>query len=197
MRIGVYVGCFNPIHNIHLKIAEHFLKNNLLDKVAFVPAGDSYEKKGLAGGFHRLNMIRLATAHNPALLVSDIEIQHKKLSTFKTLSYFKSEYPNDEICLIMGTDNLKELYWWENAKNLIENFKIFVLTRNDMTTSDFPEYANNKNIIFVDFNIKMSATSVRNDFEVKNFKQAKSKLNTNVFQYILKNKLYGTDELWN
>lgn len=192
MRIGVYVGSFNPVHLVHLKIANLFLENNLLDHVIFVPAGDEYEKQGLASGKHRLEMLLLATSSEPRFSVSDIEVKHRKLSTFKTLELLNEEWKNDELYLIMGTDNLKEFYWWDYSDELVEKYKIYVLTRGGLHEEDFPEYRENKNVIFINFDTDMSATSVRKDLEEKRFENAKTKIHLDVFDYILKNQLYGS-----
>lgn len=194
MRIGIYAGSFNPVHSVHMKIARLFVEQDLLDKVIFVPVGDAYEKKGLEQGKHRYEMISIAISDNDKFLVSDIEIKHKCLSTFKTMELFSNCYPDDEVILILGADNLKEIYWWDNSDELIHNYKIFVMTRNGLHASDFPEYKDNPNIIFINFDIDMSATSVRRDILEKRYDDAIQKLPNGVFDYILKNNLYGVND---
>ena len=191
MKIGVYVGSFNPIHFAHLKIASQFLNSKLLDKIIFVPAGDEYEKKGLESGKHRFQMVKIATQNNPNFLVSDIEIKHRKLSTYKTLEIFREEYPNDEIVLIMGADNLKEIYWWDHADVLLSQYKIYVMTRNGLHQENFPEYKDNKNILFINFDIDICATNIRKDIENQRFDEAIKNVPLEVVEYIKTNKLYG------
>ncbi len=191
MKIGVYVGSFNPIHFAHLKIALQFLNSKLLDKIIFVPAGDEYEKKGLESGKHRFQMVKIATQNNPNFLVSDIEIKHRKLSTYKTLEIFREEYPNDEIVLIMGADNLKEIYWWDNADILLSQYKIYVMTRNGLHQENFPEYKDNKNILFINFDIDICATNIRKDIEKQRFDDVIKNVPLEVVEYIKTNKLYG------
>ena len=41
MRLGVYIGSFNPVHNGHIKLVNFLLDNNYLDKVLIV-ATQSY-----------------------------------------------------------------------------------------------------------------------------------------------------------
>lgn len=191
MKIGVYVGSFNPIHFAHLKIALQFLNSKLLDKIIFVPAGDEYEKKGLESGKHRFQMVKIATQNNPNFLVSDVEIKHRKLSTYKTLEIFREEYPNDEIVLIMGADNLKEIYWWDNANILLSQYEIYVMTRNGLHQENFPEYKDNKNILFINFDIDICATNIRKDIEKQRFDDVIKNVPLEVVEYIKTNKLYG------
>ena len=64
MRVGVYAGSFNPIHNAHIEIANKIINENVVDKVVFVPAGDGYDKKGLIEATRRYDMIKFAIKEN-------------------------------------------------------------------------------------------------------------------------------------
>lgn len=130
MKIGIYPGSFNPIHTTHINIAETLISKNFVNKVIFVPAGDNYEKDDLIEGIHRINMVNLAIKNHSNLLTSDIEVQNKQLYTYQTLDYFKNLHKTDEIYLIMGTDNLKELYWWKRNEYILSEYKIIVIARN-------------------------------------------------------------------
>ena len=44
MRLGIYVGSFNPVHNGHLKVIHYLLDHDLVDKV-FVLATPNYWNK--------------------------------------------------------------------------------------------------------------------------------------------------------
>ena len=44
MKIGIFGGSFNPIHNRHEEIAKNLL-NGYVDKIIFVPTGCKYEYK--------------------------------------------------------------------------------------------------------------------------------------------------------
>ena len=37
MKLGIYVGSFNPVHNGHLKVINYLLDNNYVDKVLVLP----------------------------------------------------------------------------------------------------------------------------------------------------------------
>ncbi|MBQ3494582.1 MAG: nicotinate-nucleotide adenylyltransferase [Clostridia bacterium] len=187
MKIGVFAGSFNPIHNAHIDIANLLTQNKIVDRIIFVPAGEKYEKPNLAPAKCRLDMVCLATAQNPNFSVCDIEIKNKKLFTYQTLDYIKLENPYAEICFIMGADNLKEFYWWKNNQYILENYKLIVLARNGQKLEDFPEYLN-KNIEFVEFFDDLSSTFIRQN--ISNKKIIKKYLNNNVFEYIQKNNLY-------
>ena len=47
MKIGVYVGSFNPPHKGHKKIANHLVKNKYVDKVLIIPTSNYWNKTNL------------------------------------------------------------------------------------------------------------------------------------------------------
>ena len=46
-KVGIMGGTFNPIHNGHLLLAQKALEQIGLDKVLFMPSGNSYMKKNV------------------------------------------------------------------------------------------------------------------------------------------------------
>ena len=78
MKLCVFQGTFNPIHNVHLKMAEFVLNNYKFDKILFIPAHKPPHKdydENLS--VHRYKMVELATAYNKKFEVSDIEFLSK------------------------------------------------------------------------------------------------------------------------
>ena len=57
MKIGIYVGSFNPPHKGHIKIVNHLI-NNYLDKVIIIPTGNYWDKLDLVSINDRINMIK-------------------------------------------------------------------------------------------------------------------------------------------
>ena len=47
MKIGVYVGSFNPVHIGHIKIVKYLINNNYFDKVIIIPTGNYWNKQNL------------------------------------------------------------------------------------------------------------------------------------------------------
>ena len=71
-KIGILGGTFDPIHIVHLMIAEAAYSELSLDAVWIMPTGDSPHKneKDLTPLSDRLTMIELAVSDNPNLLLS-------------------------------------------------------------------------------------------------------------------------------
>lgn len=47
MKVGVYVGSFDPVHKGHEKIVDYLLSNNYLDKIIVIPTKDYWDKNDL------------------------------------------------------------------------------------------------------------------------------------------------------
>ena len=47
MKLGLYVGSFNPVHNGHLKVINYLLDNNIVDKVIVLPTPNYWDKQNL------------------------------------------------------------------------------------------------------------------------------------------------------
>ena len=47
MKLGLYVGSFNPVHNGHLKVINYLLDNNIVDKVIVLPTPNYWDKQDI------------------------------------------------------------------------------------------------------------------------------------------------------
>ena len=81
-KIGIMGGTFDPVHNGHLLIAENAYEQLKLDEVRFIPTGRSPHKQGkqITDGTHRMRMVELAIADNPAFVADDRELRSDSLS---------------------------------------------------------------------------------------------------------------------
>ncbi len=192
MRIGIFGGCFNPPHQMHKDIALNLIKNNYLNKVIYVPTGNFYNKPNLASDIDRYNMLKLMFQNTKNIEVSDYEFGKLKY-TYQTLTYFKKQYPNDDIYFICGSDNLKELDSWKEYEYILTNFKILVIRRNDDNIDNIINkyYKWKDNIIIANVPLNyISSTQIRNLLK-------KDRLNINcdmiikeVLNYIIDHNLY-------
>ena len=76
MRLGVFGGAFDPIHIGHLVLASECRQQLALDAVWLVPSGSPPHKDpgDLTDAGARVEMLELATAGDPGLMVNTIEI---------------------------------------------------------------------------------------------------------------------------
>lgn len=130
--IGLFCGCFNPVHNGHIRAAEAFRSAAGLDCVFLVPASDQYRKPGVpaAAGAHRLRMCALAAGGHAGIAVCGFEVRAPELPyTIDTVEYARAQFPGAEISLCMGGDAAKALPRWACFEPLRKNAAFLVINR--------------------------------------------------------------------
>lgn len=133
MKIGLYFGSFNPVHNGHLIIANYVINNTDIQQLWMVvsPQNPLKPSKSLLNEYHRLNLIELAIEGESKIKASTIEFKLPKPSyTIDTLAYLKEKYPEHQFSIIMGSDSFTNLPKWKNYQLIIDNYKIFIYQRN-------------------------------------------------------------------
>lgn len=134
MKIGIYGGSFNPVHNGHIHLAETAMKDFRLDKIFFVPSRISPHKSSdeYASGADRLAMLRLATSGNENFHVSDYELKSNRVSySIYTVEHFHNIFRGDEIFLLIGSDMLMSFDTWFFYKRILEKSSLIVVSRNE------------------------------------------------------------------
>lgn len=180
MRLGIYIGSFNPPHLGHKKVIEFLLEKNYVDNVLIVPTGNYWNKTNIIDISKRIEMLKFYENDNII-----IDTTHNNYPyTYELLNALKKSYPKDELYLIIGSDNLEELHKWKNIDEILKN-KIIVLRRNNIMKNP---YIDDTNIIYVDNfdNIDISSTEIKKgDYKY---------LDSNIKDYIIKNNLYKENE---
>jgi nicotinate-nucleotide adenylyltransferase len=141
MKIGLFFGSFNPIHNGHLIIAQYFLNETDMDQVWMIVSPQNPFKKSqhLLNEYQRLHLVRIATEKTPQIKPVDIEFRLPKPSyTIDTLTYLKEKYPQHYFSLIMGTDSLLNLPNWKNGSIILNEYKIWAYLRPGFDIKDSP-----------------------------------------------------------
>lgn len=166
MKIGLFFGSFNPIHNGHLIIANYICQITDLDRVWLVvsPQNPLKTKETLLNEHQRLHLIHLALENNDNLKVSDIEFKLPKPSyTIDTLTYLKEKYPQHQFCLIMGSDNIEGLHKWKNYEQLLANYEFYIYKRRGSENKPYPQ---SNNLHYLEFPyLDISATFIRENIK--------------------------------
>ena len=196
MKICISGGTFDPIHNGHIEIAKIALSQFELDKVIFMPTGNSYMKSDVTPSIHRYNMLKLAIEGIDKFEISDLEIKRAGYTYTKdTVAYFKEKNPDDELYFLIGTDTLFMLEKWYEPEYLFNNLIFIVAKRSD---ADSVAKANelkekyNADIRFMHNDvIDISSTEIRDEFENNSYEEFKNiYFDKKVFEYIKENHLY-------
>ncbi len=133
-RIGIFGGSFNPPHIGHIQSARAAVRALALDKLLLMPVNQPPHKEAVAnpGAAHRLAMLRIATAEDAALAVSDLEISRGGVSyTFETVEAVRQLYPDAEIFLLMGSDMFTSFHSWKYPEKILANASLGVFYRGD------------------------------------------------------------------
>lgn len=195
MKLCVYFGTFNPIHNAHLAIASYVRSNFDFDVILFVPAYKPPHKEvddELA--HHRLNMVKMAIAHESSYQLSNIEYSNSRFSyTYITIQELYKRYPSIEgkIHFIIGSDAFKEFETWYEAENLKKLIKFIVFPRQKDFNMNYFDYLKEREYDFVVVKfpfIDLSSRVIRS--RVKKGKPITGLLPQNVIEYIRENGLY-------
>ena len=136
MKIGLFFGSFNPVHNGHLAMAKFLKQKNFFDQIWMVvsPNNPLKSKDELMDESDRLNMVKLAIQNFPYLHACDVEFSLPKPSyTVNTLHELENQYPNDEFSLIIGNDNMDNFHHWKDYEEILNRYMIYVYPRNNET----------------------------------------------------------------
>ncbi len=183
MRLGVYIGSFNPVHKGHIKLVNYLLENNYIDKALIVPTSGYWDKTSLVDVEKRIDM--LSIFENETI---EIDRKHNSiLYTYELMRELSKEY-TDELYLIIGADNIINFDKWKNYEELLK-YKIIVMNRNSIDIDSYITKYNTPNFIVInDFDfIDVSSTEIRNNLD-------NEYLDKRVLEYIKNNNLYEKED---
>lgn len=129
-KILIFGGTFNPIHNGHLILAEHCINEEGFDKVVFIPTMNPYYKDTLDFDT-RLKMLKMAIKDNDKFAYSSIEEKYNLEGKLYLILEKISELSDDDVTILIGSDSLMNLDWWYKIDEILRNYKILVLKRDD------------------------------------------------------------------
>ena len=183
MRIGVYVGSFDPIHTGHIKVMDYLIDNDYLDKIIILPTLNYWNKNDLTDVELRYEMLKLIK--RDYLIVDNVNNRYKY--TYEILDVLNKKYKEDELFLVISADNIISFDKWKNVDDILLNNKVIVLNRDNIDILKYVNTFNNKDkfIVVQDYRfIDISSTSLRNKLD-KNY------LTDEIYDYILDNHLYN------
>lgn len=180
MRLGIYVGSFNPVHVGHIHVVNYLLENNYVDKILLLPTPSYWDKTNLLDMNDRINMLKVY--ENDKVIV---DTKHNNYPyTYQVLNSLKKDYKDDELYLIIGSDNIEKFDLWEHVDEILEN-KVIVVRRDDTDIEKYTAKFNTNNFIIVnEFKpIDISSSRIRNNKDY-------NYLDKEVYNYIKENNLY-------
>ena len=174
MKVGLFFGSFNPIHTGHMIIANIVLETTDVEQIWFVvsPQNPFKKNKSLLSEYNRIDMVREAIYDDYKFRASEVEFDMPKPSyTVDTLDQIRSENPDADIFLIIGSDSLASFGKWHEPERLLNLVSLAVVQRGGEPSVDFsvlyglasPEIVQECKQSVIDMPvIELSSTELRN-----------------------------------
>ena len=167
-QVGIMGGTFDPIHNGHLTLAQKAYEQFSLDKILFMPSGNSYMKKNVLDAQRRAHMVEIAIKDNPNFELSLIEVQRSgNTYTSDTLEILKTNNPDTHYYFIIGADSLFQIESWKYPKRIFDLATLICAVRDDYNMDAIKEKGKSLSesgakIVFLDMpKIEISSSNIR------------------------------------
>ena len=131
-RIAFYGGTFDPVHCGHITVAKRLLSLFNLDEFVFLPAFHAPHKadKKPTSAYHRFAMLALATAAEPRISISTVELERaEKRYTVDTLPEIIERHPDTDVFFVMGADSWADIPTWREWEKVLLMTNHIVVTR--------------------------------------------------------------------
>jgi nicotinate-nucleotide adenylyltransferase len=186
MKIGLFGGSFNPIHNEHIKIVKYTLEKKLVDELWIMPCKIHAFAKNLASEKDRVRMIELAIKNLGNVKICDVELKSNGINyTSDTIKTLKNQY-NHQFYFIIGFDILKEIHRWYKHKQLFNEVEFIAFKRKNYSFKKVPEM---KIPYLIDWKEKSISSTLARE-KVHEGKSLNNLVPEAVSEYISKNNLY-------
>lgn len=134
MRIGLFGGTFNPVHEGHLRLAEGAARHLHLDEVVWIPARlpPHKEVEPEVSAEDRARMVELAIEGDPQFRLCRVELERPVPSyTIDTVRALQKERPDPDLhwFFLVGSDTARELPVWREIEELKKRVKFVAIPR--------------------------------------------------------------------
>ncbi len=187
MRLALFGGTFDPIHNAHLAVAREAADHFQLDRVLLIPNAipPHKERQATAGYSHRLAMVELAAQADPRFAASRLEEGQTKSYSILTIERVRAELgPAAELFFLIGADAFSEIETWFRWCDVLTQVEFIVLSRPGYTF-DIPEGARVHRLETLSLDV--SSTAIRRRLAAG---ETPPELPPAVLEYIRSNELY-------
>jgi nicotinate-nucleotide adenylyltransferase len=198
-KVGIMGGTFNPIHNGHIILANEAYKKLGLDKVIFMPSGNSYMKENVLDADKRVAMVDLAIKGYSQFELSLIEVNKRgNTYTCETLELLKNNNPDTHYYFIVGADSLFQIEKWYQPEKIFALSTLVCTVRNGYDLDALKNKGSilsksGADIVYLDMpKIEISSTDIR--AKVKNGLSVSDEVPQAVADYIIQEHLYYEED---
>lgn len=189
MKIGLFGGSFDPVHQGHLSVASKAVSACGLDELVFLPCARSPLKgyAPLASDERRLDMLKLAISDVPWTRVDRLDMDLPPPSwSWRVAELFHDRYPAADLFWLMGADQWSELTKWGRWEYLAEMVTFIVHFRHGI----IPPPMDGVRAVFLEGDHPASSTEIRNQLAAGERIDG-SWLDERVSHYIRKHGIYS------
>lgn len=144
LKVGLFGGTFDPIHNGHLALARAAQRRFNLDHVYFIPSGLPPHKsgRGMSPYLHRYTMVALACGNESRFVPSTLEAGEdltgrKRVYSVDTVARVRRQLGrNAKLYFLMGADQFLTLPEWKGFSKLTGMCEFIVAARPGFTLAE-------------------------------------------------------------
>ncbi len=196
MKVGIYSGTFDPVHEGHIAFARQAIREFDLDKVFLLPEPRPRRKQGIKAFEHRVNMLKIATKKDKKLGV--IILEQPRFTPHETLPLLNERFKGAKIYMLMGDDLLDHFTDtnWPQLNTLLESLE-FIIGLRKYDTDQVKKIANIINetngTVFSYQVLQINANEVSSQKIKEKIKKHNTYLGLerSVVKYIKDNRLYS------
>ena len=172
--IGIFGGSFDPPHKGHVKISKISLKKIKLKKIYWiVTKKNPFKKKTFFSIKKRIQMSKKALKRHKKIEAWYLDDKIKSSRMIKVINHMKKFKKQNDLYLILGSDNLLYFHKWKSWKKIVKLTKLVVFSRRGYDKkskeSIVVKYLKKKNIIFVNNKlINISSSEIKKNLNENN-----------------------------
>ena len=168
--IGIFGGSFDPPHIGHVEISKISLKKMKLKKIYWIiTKKNPFKKKTFFSLKQRIIKSKRATKKIKNIEVLYLEDKIKSSRMIKVINYFRKNEKQNDLYLILGSDNLLNFHKWTSWKKIAKLVKLVVFSRKGYDKkskeSIVVNYLNKTKIKFINNKlINISSSNIKNTY---------------------------------
>ena len=125
IKVGIYPGAFDPIHEGHVAFARAAMLKHGLDKVFFLPEPSPRHKQAVKALEHRTAMVHAAVDSDPKFGV--ILLDQTRFTVHETWPLLVSRFQGADLSMLLGSDVAQRLASWPNIAELVQTAPRFII----------------------------------------------------------------------
>ena len=188
LKLAIFGGTFDPIHDGHLALAREAAVRYNLDRVLFVPAAHPPHKAGVTHAPYadRVRMAELACQGDARFEVSRLEEDTARSYSIDTIEKIRDRLaPADQLYFLIGADAFAEIRTWHRWRDVVRGVRFLVVSRPGHVYQSPPGVEFDR---IDDIEVPISSSEIRRALASR---QSPAGLGAAVLNYAVSHGLYG------